>query len=403
MAADPLADDSPEAIARDVAAIGRLGAVPSLLQVICEHTGMGFAAVARVTDGSWTACAVRDEIEFGLKPGDQLEVNTTLCIESRAMRQPVVFNHASEDPVYRNHHTPRIYNIESYISVPIVMPDGRYFGNLCAIDPQPRRVSESRIVTMFKLFADLISLQLAMEERHNAAESALLDERATGELREQFIAILGHDLRNPLNTVSIAAQILSDRTEEPELSKLGRRLRDSSRRMSRLIDDVLDFARARLGGGMGVVISPAHDLASALHDVVTELREAQPGRVVVENIAVPSVVHCDRGRLQQLVSNLLANALTHGSADQPVAVDVSVQGDKLSIAVTNHGKPVAPENLKKIFDPYWRASASRQGAGLGLGLHICRLIADAHGGTIQVGSTAEATRFIATIPIASRS
>jgi GAF domain-containing protein len=120
-------DDSEEAIARDVAIIGRIGAVPSMLRVICKNTGLGFAAVARVTDGTWTACAVQDDIQFGLLPGGQLDVHTTLCSEARAMRRPVVIDHASLDPVYREHHTPRIYNIESYISVPIVLSERRLF------------------------------------------------------------------------------------------------------------------------------------------------------------------------------------------------------------------------------------------------------------------------------------
>jgi len=145
--------------------------------VVCQITGMGFAAVARVTDNTWTACAVQDDVEFGLKPGGQLDVQTTPCIESRAARAPVVIDHASQDPVYCNHHTPRLYKIESYISVPIVLQSGEYFGNLCAIDPRPARVSDPKIVSMFTLFAELISLQLQSEGKRNAADSALLTER----------------------------------------------------------------------------------------------------------------------------------------------------------------------------------------------------------------------------------
>ncbi len=84
-----------------------------------------------MTDGTWTACAVEDNISFGLVAGGQLDVNTTLCKEARAARLPVVFDHASQDPAYRDHHTPRIYGIESYISVPIIRPDGEYLA-ICA-------------------------------------------------------------------------------------------------------------------------------------------------------------------------------------------------------------------------------------------------------------------------------
>ena len=393
--------DSANAIARDVAAVARISAVPSLLHLICQNTGMGFAAVARVTDGTWTACAVQDDIQFGLKPGGQLDVKTTLCREARATRTPVVIDHASLDPVYRDHHTPRIYGIESYISVPIVRPDGTYFGNLCAIDPRPAVVSDPRTLTMFKVFADLIALQLENDDRQVAIESALVHAQATAELREQFIAVLGHDLRNPLAAVGAAAEVLVRRGTDPDTVRIGERLRVTSRRMSRLIDDVLDFARGRLGSGIGLQRDEVQDLGAALKDVVAELREANPQRRVEEAIAVDAVVLCDRGRLQQLLSNLLGNALTYGAAELPVRVSAGVEGNELVLAVSNQGTPIPPEDLARVFEPYWRPRSSRPGGGLGLGLYICAQIVLAHGGALQVQSSAElGTCFTARLPIA---
>jgi signal transduction histidine kinase len=392
-------DDSAEAIARDIAAVGRISAVPSLLRLICQNTGMGFAAVARVTDGTWTACAVQDDIDFGLKTGGQLDVATTLCSESRAAREPVVIDHASLDPTYRDHHTPRIYNIESYISVPIIRPSGAYFGNLCAIDPKPAVVSDPRIVAMFTAFADLIAMQLESEERQTAAETALVDARATAELREQFIAVLGHDLRNPLSAVGATAQLLSRRTE-PELVRLGTRLGATTRRMSQLINDVLDLARSRLGAGMGVAMTETDSLAAALDDVVFELREAHPQRRIDADILIPRTVRCDTGRLQQLLSNLLGNALTYGAVDRPVRVNASIEGNELLLVVANEGTPIAPEDLVRVFEPYWRPLSSKPGGGLGLGLYICAQIATAHGGAMQVESSAESgTVFSARLPV----
>ena len=391
--------DSAEAIARDVAAVARISAVPSLLRLVCQNTGMGFAAVARVTDGTWTACAVQDDIQFGLKPGGQLDVQSTLCSESRAARRPVVIDQASLDPVYRDHHTPRIYGIESYISVPIVRPDGTYFGNLCAIDPRPAVVSDPRTVAMFTAFADLIAMQLESEDRQSAAETELVDARATAELREQFIAVLGHDLRNPLAAVGATAQLLSRRTE-PELVRLGTRLDATTRRMSQLIDDVLDLARSRLGAGMGVVLEETTGLAAALNDVVFELREAHPQRRIDVDIAIAAAVRCDRGRLQQLLSNLLGNALTYGAVDRPVRVSATLEGDELVLVVANEGTPIAPGDLARVFEPYWRPLTSKPGGGLGLGLYICAQIATAHGGAMQVASSpGEGTSFSARLPI----
>ncbi len=393
-------DDSAEAIARDIAAVGRISAVPSLLRLICQNTGMGFAAVARVTDGTWTACAVQDDIDFGLKTGGQLDVATTLCSESRVAREPVVIDHASLDPTYRDHHTPRIYNIESYISVPIIRPGGVYFGNLCAIDPKPAVVSDPRIVAMFTAFADLIAMQLESEDRQNAAETELVNARATAELREQFIAVLGHDLRNPLSAVGATAQLLSRRTE-PELVRLGMRLDATTRRMSQLINDVLDLARSRLGAGMGVAMAETNDLAAALNDVVSELREAHPQRRIDADIVIPCTVRCDTGRLQQLLSNLLGNALTYGAVDRPVRVGASVEGDELVLVVANEGAPIAAGDLARVFEPYWRPISSKPGGGLGLGLYICAQIATAHGGAMRVESSAESgTVFSARLPVA---
>ncbi|MDM0113867.1 GAF domain-containing sensor histidine kinase [Variovorax sp. J22R133] len=392
--------DKPEDIAHDVAVVGRISAVPSLLKLICQNTGMGFAAVARVTDGTWTACAVQDDIHFGLLPGGQLDVRTTLCREARAARQPVVIDHASQDPVYFNHHTPRLYKIESYISVPIVRPDGGYFGNLCAIDPRPRVVSDARTVTMFKVFADLIALQLESEDHQSVVEEALASERANAELREQFIAVLGHDLRNPLAAVGAAAETLVRGSTDPKIVSVGERLRTTTRRMSRLIDDVLDFARGRLGAGMGLEAKEVPDLAEALRDVVAELHESHPDRTVVDAISVDRPVRCDRGRVQQLLSNLLGNALTYGAGDRPVIVSATIEGDSLVIAVTNEGDPIEPENLPRVFEPYWRPVASKPGGGLGLGLYICAQIAAAHGGQLQASSSAESgTTFKAMLPI----
>ncbi|SAL53106.1 GHKL domain protein [Caballeronia terrestris] len=393
-------NDSEEAIARDVEAISRISAVPSMLRVICKNTGLGFAAVARVTEGNWTACAVQDDIQFGLKAGGRLDVNTTLCIEARAARRPVVIDHASLDPVYRDHHTPRLYNIESYISVPIVLPNGEYFGNLCAIDPRPRVVSDPRTVTMFNLFAELIALQLDSEGRQHATESALLNERATAELREQFIAVLGHDLRNPLAAVSASAEVLQRRSKEPETISIGRRLQVTTRRMARLIDDVMDFARSRMGSGLYVTLAPEDDLRTALCDVVAELRDANPDRTVLDSIEIGQRVVCDRGRLQQLLSNLLGNALAYGARDEPVKVDASIEGGCVVISVTNGGQPIDGKDLLKVFEPYWRPATSKPGGGLGIGLYICSQIVEAHGGVLDVTSSAEkGTRFVARLRI----
>ncbi len=137
-AAESLVPSTPAAtVSPAVAAVARIDAVPSILEVCCRVTGMGFAAVARVTEREWTACAVRDEIGFGLGVGGELAVGTTLCDTVRDRREAVAFDHAAEDPLYADHHTARLYGLQSCISTPILRADGSMFGTLCAIDPDP--------------------------------------------------------------------------------------------------------------------------------------------------------------------------------------------------------------------------------------------------------------------------
>jgi signal transduction histidine kinase len=393
-------DDGPEDIARALEAIGRIEVVPTLLAVLCETTGMRFAVVACVTDTTWTACAVQDEIDFGVKRGGQLAVNTTLCSESRASRVPIVIEHASVDPLYHAHPAVQHYAIESYVSVPIILSNGRYFGNLCAIDPSPAKVKEPRILSMFTRFSALIASQLETQLRQEQEHTALLDERAVGELREQFIAILGHDLRNPLQAVYAGCELLEQKITDPGLSTIASRIKTNVRRMSALIDDVLDFARGRLGGGLDVELTEVENINSGLITVVQEVLDARPDCKIISNIDVGRPVRCDLGRLQQVASNLLTNAAMHGLPHSAIKITASADDDDLVLAVWNAGEPIPSESIDKIFQPFWRHSVSANRNGLGLGLHICSQIVRAHKGSISVTSSQQdGTQFTARLPL----
>jgi signal transduction histidine kinase len=393
-------DESPESIAKAVAAIGRIDAVPTLLHVLCEITGMRFAVVARVTGKAWTACAVQDGIHSGVKPGDQLAFGTNLAFESQASRTPIVIEHRSTDPRYGTLGVPRRSQIESYVSVPILLSSGRYFGNLCALDPKPAKVAQPRIVSMFSRFAALIALQLDQQLLREQEQTALLDERAAGQLREQFIAILGHDLRNPLHAVLASADLLERKLVYPAHAEIAARIKAHANRMSLLIDDVLDFARGRLGSGIEVEITDVENINSGLTTVVQELQDAQPDCKIISSISVSRSVRCDLGRLQQVASNLLANALTHGRPHSPVKITACADENDMVLEVWNAGEPISPESIGKMFEPFWRNSASASRNGLGLGLHICSQIVGAHEGLISVTSTRESgTIFTVRLPL----
>jgi signal transduction histidine kinase len=392
--------DTPEEIARDILAISQIEAVPTLLEVLCETTGMRFAAVARVTESTWTACMVKDHINFGLTAGSQLDVQTTLCLESKRSNAPIVIDRASSDAAYCNHRTIKLYKIESYVSVPIVLANGRYFGNLCAIDPAPAKVSDAKVLSMFTRFAALIAMALDNQMKRERDQTALRDERAASELREQFIAILGHDLRTPLQAVYATGELLERKLTDPALKGVATRIKTNVRRMSSLIDDVLDFARGRLGGGIGVQIAEVKDVHASLKAVVKEFQDAQPDRQIFADVSVTRTVRCDVRRVQQVASNLIGNALTHGAPGSSVTVTAYADDHDLVLEVWNMGEPIPPESIGKIFEPFWRHSTSANRQGLGLGLHICRQIVRAHGGTLSVTSSKEnGTNFIARLPL----
>ncbi|WP_342029039.1 GAF domain-containing sensor histidine kinase [Bosea lupini] len=389
----------PQDFSKDVAAIASIAAVPTILDVVCRTTGMGFAAVARVSEDRWVACGVRDEIGFGLQPGGELKIETTICHEIREHRAVVVIDNVAEDPIYRTHHTPQMYGLQSYISIPIILPDGRFFGTLCAIDPRPRSLNNPATLGMFKLFAELIAFHLDAHQQLAASQASLASEVQNSEIREQFIAVLGHDLRNPVASVAAGLNLL-DRTEDiAKIRKLTGMMRHSLMRMSGLIDDVLDFARGRLGGGIQLDRGDEPELKAMLEQVVGELRSAHPDREVLSEFDLSGPIDCDGARIAQMLSNLVANGLTHGAEDRPVTVRAHRARDYFELSVANAGEPIPLVVRKELFKPFVRASAKPSQQGLGLGLSICSEIAKAHGGTLEVVSDAGETRFTFRMPL----
>jgi signal transduction histidine kinase len=277
----------------DLGAIAAIDAVPTILNVVSNVTGMGFAAIARVTDKRWICLASNDIIGFGLRPGGELQIETTICHEVRQARSAVVIDHVSEDEQYRKHRTPEMYGFQSYISMPIFLKDGSFYGTLCAIDPKPAKLKNSGVVGMFRLFADLIGIHLDSALQLATAEARLADAEATSELRDQFIAVLGHDLRNPLASIAAGANLLQRTPLDPKARSITELMQKSVVRMSALIDNVMDFARGRLGGGIAISRT-ATPLAPVLQQIVDELRTAHPSKTIETDFDLSRPVSADR-------------------------------------------------------------------------------------------------------------
>ena len=246
---------------------------------------------------------------------------------------------------------------------------------------------------MFKLFADLIASHLDAQERLELSETALMDERHTALLREQFVAVLGHDLRNPLNAIYTGTQVLLKMPLDDSASSVAVMVQRSAARMAGLIDNLMDFARGRLGGGIPVSRIVERSLETILQQTIAEVRITSPNRSIDGDFKLSQPVVCDGPRIAQMLSNLLANALTHGDQQGPVRVNGRSDGKGFELSVSNLGKPIAPEDIARLFQPFSRASTGSIQRGLGLGLYIASEIARAHGGSLGVSSSADETRF----------
>jgi signal transduction histidine kinase len=380
----------------DIDAVTRIPAVSTILEVICRTTGMGFAAVARVTEDRWVCCSVKDDIAFGLTPGSELKVETTICDEIRDSRSAVVIDHVAQDPQFAAHHTPAMYGFQSYISMPIILADGSFFGTLCAIDPRPNALKTPAVTGMFTLFAELIAFHLDAVGKLEASQAMLLTERQGAELREQFIAVLGHDLRNPLAAIDAGARLVLRTPLNDRAQMVLAEMQASVKRMSGLITNVLDFARGRLGGGLTLERSAHARLESMLDLVVSELR-ATTDRTIVSDFSGLGPVTCDPDRIGQMASNLIGNAITHGKGT--VQVRVHSDGRMFELSVSNPGDPIAPATIAHLFQPFFRASAQPNAPGLGLGLYIASEIARAHGGTLTADSADGEVRFTFRMPL----
>ena len=158
-----------------------VSSVPRILRAIAEITGMRFSCIARVTEASWTVCAVYDAAGYGLVPGNELPIDTTFCKGVRETGQPIVFDSASTSEIYCGHPSPKLYGFESYASLPLYRANGDFFGTLCALDPLPANPSNPATLATLQFFAELISDQLLTEEQLH--KNKLLHESITEQLR----------------------------------------------------------------------------------------------------------------------------------------------------------------------------------------------------------------------------
>jgi signal transduction histidine kinase len=251
---------------------------------------------------------------------------------------------------------------------------------------------------MFKLFAELIAFHLSSADELKIMQARLEEEQENAKLREQFIAILGHDLRNPVGAILSSAQLLLRMPVEDRVKRIADIMQSSAYRMRGLIDNILDFAQSHLGGGIQTNILEDQPLAEILKHVVDELALISPDRYISFKLNLEDPVGCDGKRIAQVFSNLLSNAITYGRPDTPVRVQVTSAKGIFTLTVTNAGEDIPKDVLDTLFRPFSRGKNKSSQKGLGLGLFIASEIAKAHKGELIAESHNGETTFTLRMP-----
>ena len=298
-------------------------------------------------------------------------------------RRPHLTNRVSEDPRVSDPEWARREGLTAFAGYPMMLGD-KLVGVMALFAREP--LTDDTLQAL-----GTVARQIAFAIERDRIER----------FRELFIGMLGHDLRNPLSAMLTGAQSLITNPEVPDRPKrTAERMQRSVRRMSRMVDQLLDYTRARSGGGIPVVVS-AGNLWTICRETVEELEQASPGRTFDLRVSGDGAGDWDVDRMGQVFSNLLGNAVTYGQADAPIRITLGGDAAFVRGEILSFGEPIPPLALPHIFEPFRRGSLAKNDAtrGLGLGLFITREIIRAHGGTIDVSSSAaEGTSFGFAIP-----
>ena len=267
--------------------------------------------------------------------------------------------------------------------------------------PIEPRIMCNKVATFVSLHRQKLQLaeQVDLVARREREAGRLRDELAkTLELHELFVAAIGHDLRTPLSTVLTGSHLLRQSTSDPKQARVIERIASSGNRMQKMLDELSDLSRARLGGGITISTEPGVDLVELAERLVADAQTANPDRKLRLTSLGDAKGTWDRSGLEKVVSNLLSNALRHGSKEHPIDVGVDGTAPRVRITVGNAGE-VRPDVMPHLFQPFRRSEereASRE--GLGLGLFIVKELVSAHGGRVDVQTGEGRTAFVVELP-----
>lgn len=383
---------------KDIEAIRRIEIVPTMLEVICHTTGMGFAAVARVTKDRWLACSVRDEVQFGLQAGGELKIATTICNEIRDSREPVIIDHVDADERFKNHHTPKMYGLQSYISFPIILKSGEFFGTLCAIDSKPAKVNNPKIIGTFKMFAELLSFHLQSLDVMDRSYNATLELDSKNKILtkvnhdlDNFVYTAAHDLKSPISNIEGLIHILSDSLaneefDRNEIKQIIGLLQTSVNRFSTTIQDLTTIIRTQ--EKIDEEKSERINIVEMVEDVkmdIGDLISQSNAQIKVLTKDDPSL-HFSKRNFKSILYNLISNAIKYRSPHRipEIAIKIETVEEKIHFSVQDNGLGISAENKNKIFTMFKRLHNHVEGTGIGL--YLVKKIVDNQNGKIEVDS-----------------
>lgn len=384
---------------KDMEAVRQISIVPTMLEVICQTTGMGFAAIARVTHDRWLACSVRDEVQFGLEAGGELKLETTLCNEVMDHHQPIVIDNVAEDPQYKDHHTPEIYGLQSYVSFPIFLKDGSFFGTLCAIDSKPAKVNNTKVIGTFTMFAELLSFHLQsldLLERSHRTNLELLKRNkkltyVNNDL-DNFVYTASHDLKSPVSNIegllhALSKTVDSDVLDRGKISQIIGLMKTSLKRFTATIEDLTAIVEAdKHGDDQSYEAIDIFKVVEKVKQDLNHLIEESDARIEVV-CEEKLLIRFSRKNFKSILYNLLSNAIKYRSPDRrpEILIKMVKEDGKVKLSVTDNGLGIPADKLDKVFSMFKRFHEDIEGTGIGL--YIVKRMVDNANGQIKVNST----------------
>lgn len=437
-------------IQHDIQHIQQINIIPTVLESLSTTLGLGWTAVSRVTDNQWIACSVKDELGFGLGPGDQIPFEDTFCKSVRNSGNLVVMDDAPNDETYCEHPIPKKFGFRAYLSFPITLPDGTFFGTLCGLDPESKKMNTPSVRKMFKLYSDLIgyhvyhqrelAAQLNSGEvtvpeelpQHLAAQmnfissleknvvetvqdlvaQNILIERMRDDL-QRYTSISSHQLQEPLRKIQVISSLILDReadTLDPKSRKYFKRITKSATRMRDLIDALISYTQTAFQHG--------HFKSSSLEELLLKASGSLTHEIESTNATIELNgevnLNVNEAQFQMLLEQVIGNSIKFAHPDRDPKI--IIEGRQIShdfssesvqalnrgycqVSITDNGQGFEPKSADEMFGLFRTIPGPGSKHGSGAGLAIAKKIVENHQGFIQAhGVPGEGARIDIYVP-----